>query len=513
MPVTETVMALGDWSLQLSNLTPASVLNQIDTPFGQIVITRSRLLTAAPSDTLILTNALYSGACLRPGPQRELGGCSLAWYLGDDNGGNGVLESGISFAASTSLSTAVGSLLTSTAFTSGTISAGTLDAWSTGFTTRRDVLNTLARWFGYEWRIKPARTIDVGTAATIYGLSPTGVITRRPTGREVGARRGLMGSVGSTWDWEFYGSKAYVWSQVGSGSSGGASTYRDPAGNLMTIIRGFEYADAPLGSESDIAAWWLSQINRSVRTVSVSTTDYAVSGVVPCGGSIYLYDRELGLYDTANQVQFGGGIIWPVSARVVSITWPIERGMGVYFRTHNGSAASYTDLTDWVEWENPGTQFEVSTGAQQLAPPPQAPPLSAFFSPWQTYAAEWRGTGSNPAINDGTIVGRFRRLGTRVEINVTVTCGSATTYGSGSYVVTMPPNCTGRTVTNGTQNGHLTMALGGSTYPGNVQLLSGGTDMFLIHATSPQANATPTVPATWANGDRFTITAEFEIDP
>lgn len=75
------------------------------------------------------------------------------------------------------------------------------------------------------------------------------------------------------------------------------------------------------------------------------------------------------------------------------------------------------------------------------------------------------------------------------------------------------PNCTGRTVTNGIQNGHLTMFVGASSYPGNVQLVPGGTDLYLIHASSPQANASPTVPGTWANGDRFVITAEFEVDP
>lgn len=367
--------------------------------------------------------------------------------------------------------------------------------------------------FNYEWRIRPNSTVDVSTVSGIYGSTPTGVITRREAGRGLGAVQGIVGSVASSWDWERYGSKAIVWSNVGSGSSGGASAYRDQSGNLLTIVRGFEYADAPLGSEATIAGWWLGQINRSVRTVEVSAVDYAITGRLPCGGQVYLYDRDQGLVDTANPVQFGGGVIWPVSARVVGIRWPVERGLGVYYRYHTGSAAVYVDLTDYVDWEPPGARFDVSTGAQQLAPPSQAPPLEAFFSPWQTYAAEWRATTTNPVIGNGSIVGRFRRLGTRLDVNVTVTCGSTTTYGAGSYVVTMPPNCTARNVTNGTQNGHLTMVVGASSYPGNVQLLPGGTDMYLIHATSPQSNANPTNPGTWANGDRFVITATFEINP
>lgn len=516
MPVNETVMGLGDWSLQLSQHTPQPVLDAISTPFGQIVITKNRTILPQPTDNVILPTALYLGVCLRPGPQLTLGGCGPVWWLGDDNGGAGVVESGVSYAASTALSSAVSTILFGSPFSSGSVGAGSLaEGWSIGFTTRRDVLNTLARWFGYEWRINPDLTVDVAAPATIYGSTPTGVIVRRDIGREAGDLQGLTGAVGSTWDWEQYGSKTYVWSQVGSGTAGGASSYRDPAGNPMTIVRGFEYADAPLGSESDIADWWLSQINRSVRTVAVSTVDYAVTGQVPCGGYVYLYDRNLGLYDTANPVQFGGGIIWPVSARVVSVSWPIERGMGVYYRLHNGTSAEYVDLSDYVLWESPGTELEVSTGAQQLAPPTQAPPIAAFFSPWQEYDAEWRATGSNPAIGNGTISVSFRRLGTTLEVNGKIVAGSTSTYGSGEMRVTLPPNCAARTG-SGTQLGNMLLtSAAGVTIPASLWVDEAATEMrFIYWSTSTTATSvTPTAPFTWAANAKAEFNGSFEIDP
>lgn len=516
MPVTETVMALGDWNLRLSDNTPQSLLDNISTPFGQIVITPNRIIGSSPSDTIIIPNASYVGVVLRPGPQLELGGCGLAWFLGDDKGGAGVLESGITLAAATSLSSAVSSALSGSAFTAGSIGSGTLDAWSTGFTTRRDVLNTLARWFSFEWRINPDRTIDLKSPTSLYGATPTGVITRRDIGREAGVTKGITGAVSSTWDWEQYGTKTYVWSQVGYGTSGGASlTYKDPAGNALTIVRGYEYADAPVGSESTIAQWWLGQVSREVRTVSVSSSDYAVTGIVPCGGYIYLYDREQRLYDLANPIQFGGQIIWPVEARVVSITWPIERGMGVYYRRHTGSAARWYDLSDYVVWEGPGTQFEVSTGAQSLAPPSQAPPLSAFFSPWQDYEADWRGTSSNPSIGNGTLKVSFRRLGSRLEINGKIVAGSTSAYGAGEYRVILPPNCAARTGF-GTQLGNLLLTdTGGVTIPASLWVDEGATEMRLIYwSTSTTATSvTPSAPFTWGTGAKAEFNGSFEIDP
>ena len=81
MPITERVMALGDWSLQLKPDTPFSVRNSISTPFSQLVVTPGRLPSVSLTDTIALGQALYCGVVLRPGPQFELAGCGLLWYL------------------------------------------------------------------------------------------------------------------------------------------------------------------------------------------------------------------------------------------------------------------------------------------------------------------------------------------------------------------------------------------------------------------------------------------------
>lgn len=514
MSVTERVMALGDWSITLKPETPATVLDAITMPFGQIVIMPTNGFSPSNiTDAVMLAAATYTGVCTRPGPQRELGGCSLAWYLGDETGGNGVYEPGWNFTTATTNASAVASALNFSSFTSGTISAGNFGPANYSgaqLPTRRALLDAIARNSNYEWRITPARAVSVGTAATLYGSTPTAVLVRSHGGRDVSAPFGIDGGAHSTWDWETYGSKAYVYGLHGYGSSGGASAYRDPAGNLMTIIRAFEQTDAPPASEPTIAAWWLSQINRTVRTVTADSTEFAVTGTVPCGGSVYLYDPDQKLYDLAVQVTFAGRTIHPVTARVQAVTWPVEKGMGVYYRTHDGTAATYVDLSDYVQWESPGATFELSTSAQSLAPPSSPPPLQTHFSPWQKYAAEWRGTVTNPAIGNGLITARFRRLGTSLMVTGSVLFGSTTTYGSGEWRVTLPPSCA-TTTTPEWQTGTGVAVFGVTGYDVTVWVVAGATELRVL--TTGPAYITAAAPGGYVSTNYFTFDLLLEIQP
>lgn len=505
-------MGLGDWTVSLRSDTPYDVRSAI-TPFSQIVITKGRLPATGLTDTIALGSALYTGVILRPGPQFELGGAGLAWYLGDDRGGAGFLIDGVTITAGT-LSSGVSTVLSGSSFSSGTIGSGSVAAWVTGSGTRRDFLSGLAAQLGYEWRIDPDRSIDVNSVANLYGSSPTAVIVRKQGPQEVTTPYGVTGNVASTWDYEEYGSQVYLWSNQGRGSAGGASAYRDPGGNLMTIVRGYELAEAPVGTEDDIADWWLGKINRAVRTVEVDSSTYAVTGYAPCGGSVWLYDFEQGLYDTANQVQYGGGIITPVSARVVSVTWPVERGMGVYVRKHDGSSASYTDISDWVEWESAGARFEISTAAQQLAPP-SSPTLESMWRPWAAYTPTWDSFGApTPTLGNGTLTGRFRRLGTVIQVQVTLVIGSTTTLGTGGWVFYLPSGVTGRTQSGLVQMGSAVLLNSGiAEYRASVKLESGGTFMVLVDDASPIANVTGASPFGFGTNDSVNITATFEVDP
>ena len=130
-------------------------------------------------------------------------------------------------------------------------------------------------------------------------------------------------STAYAWDYEGYPSAGIVWTANERVTSGGASSYRDPAGTAMTIYRGWEFGDAPYGAGSGIVTQLLSTVNRPVRTVEVTSDEFAVTGTVKCGGSVWLYDPDNGLVDRTQQLVWAGRVITPISARVVAATWPV----------------------------------------------------------------------------------------------------------------------------------------------------------------------------------------------
>ena len=86
-------------------------------------------------------------------------------------------------------------------------------------------------------------------------------------------------------------------------------------------------------------------------------------GHIVVGDMIYVFDADGSLVDSANQVRYRGGFIYPIKQRVYATTWPIERGMGVWYRSKVGA---WTDLTNYVEFEEPGVSLEVGAAIRPL---------------------------------------------------------------------------------------------------------------------------------------------------
>lgn len=135
---------------------------------------------------------------------------------------------------------------------------------------------------------------------------------------------------------------------------------------------------------------------------------------------------------------------------------------------------------------------------------------------WTSYVPAWTGSGSNPAIGNGTITGHYARVGRMVFFKVAITMGSTTTYGTGNYSVSLP-------VTAATNSGILQRNFcaffyiqdtGTAEMQGFARLETTTTVLlavFNVAATYPLVTAvTPTVPHTWANTDTMQLTGFFE---
>lgn len=67
--------------------------------------------------------------------------------------------------------------------------------------------------------------------------------------------------------------------------------------------------------------------------------------------------------------------------------------------------------------------------------------MAAVLDPWTPYTVTWSAGAGSPAVGNGTLLGRYRRLGKTVDFHVILTAGSTTTYGTaGTYwLFSLPP--------------------------------------------------------------------------
>ena len=57
---------------------------------------------------------------------------------------------------------------------------------------------------------------------------------------------------------------------------------------------------------------------------------------------------------------------------------------------------------------------------------------------WTSYTPVWTATVTNPVIGNGVIEGGYRRIGGRIDFWIKLAAGSTTTFGSGSYILSLP---------------------------------------------------------------------------
>jgi hypothetical protein len=528
MPVSERVMALGDWSVTLRADTPKSIRDSL-TALGSIVVTPAQIDPTAVSDAGLLATARYTGVCLRPGPQYELSGAGMAWWAGDANGHGDVITTAVTLSGVT-FQSAVSSLQPTY------LEAGDVEAAGGSYTnsfylvTRRQALDTLCAYFGREWRVNPDLTVDAGSISNLYSATPSAIAVRKGGGKDL-VLTGVESDMAVLLDYDQYATKVVVAGRSQVGTATGTSHFKSPKGDSATLTKLFEASyDAAPGTEADTATNLLNLYNVSTgrRDLTLRSGQYDIRGAVDVGKYLYVYDLDLGLVDTTNQVSYQGQVVFPAKVRVVGMRWPIERGMGVYYRTKASAlgSATYVDLSPYVEWETGGSELEVVSGGDaarwQLGgtSSARADPTSQLtdrvaLGKWDTYTPSWTGSGSNPSIGDGTITGHFRREGTTGEVRIHIEAGSTTTYGSGFYGLSLPSGWTA--AASGEQGVGCKLYQPGTNWLGWAILGAGGSGFSPYFPTSSGdcrlTTWTATSPATFANGGNFHLQGTIELAP
>lgn len=364
MSVTETLGALGSWSLTLDDNTPKSVLDKIQY-FGHIMIDAGNSDSGFLNDGL-LKSARYVGQ-LRDkdfkGTSNVIGGAGMNVWMGDADKKGQVIETPL-------VLTAASFVAAITAIIPTCLHVGTLFGTVAGnitttfqFTDPRTAADYVASTMGGAWRVNGDGTVDAGLMSDLYRNTPVCALVR--TGAGVDMRlRALPGSFDASSDVEDFTTRVLLLGQGDSGSvadgtadiSGGLNPYLDMFGNAVKLTRMVSESDTSAVNATARAQLQLNRFTSTRDALTLSTSEYDIKGELVVGDNLYVYDPTTGLVDNNNEVIFRGERLNPLVLRCTELTWPIVAGLTVGYRDGHGV---WTDLTQYVNWESGTTTVVV----------------------------------------------------------------------------------------------------------------------------------------------------------
>ncbi|MET9088151.1 hypothetical protein ABZX77_40780 [Streptomyces sp. NPDC004237] len=136
--------------------------------------------------------------------------------------------------------------------------------------------------------------------------------------------------------------------------------------------------------------------------------------------------------------------------------------------------------------------------------------FNSFFAAWTAYTPVWTSTGTAPAIVNGTLTGRYMKVGRTVTCEINLVAGSSTTFGTGNYSWSLPVTA----ASSGMAIVGSSMLLGVDRWNGSIVVSSAATTVgaFVpISATNTRSNfITSTQPETLASGAQIRLTFQYE---
>lgn len=132
----------------------------------------------------------------------------------------------------------------------------------------------------------------------------------------------------------------------------GVNVFKDLKGNDLVLAKLVSESDTLVENADTRAELALREVIEPHRTLTLAADDYDIHGTFETGDYIWVYDPDAGLVDSANEVYVRGIRVNPIKLRVTEVDWPITDGYTVAHRDANGN---WTDLTDYIRWEEQQT--------------------------------------------------------------------------------------------------------------------------------------------------------------
>lgn len=131
-------------------------------------------------------------------------------------------------------------------------------------------------------------------------------------------------------------------------------------------------------------------------------------------------------------------------------------------------------------------------------------------APWDTYTPTWTAATTNPALGNGTLVGRFRLIGRTVVCRIHLVAGSTTTFGSGAFRFALPL-AAATTGTNLPQVGEAVLLDEGVTWYDAKAYIGSGDSFVQLQTANVSGTRVrlsfvdSTTPFTWGSTDKINI--------
>lgn len=122
--------------------------------------------------------------------------------------------------------------------------------------------------------------------------------------------------------------------------------------------------------------------------------------------------------------------VWVEIGNATDIAGAIQPGQ----ITALSAVTSLTTDDVFVVVDNPSS----ATAANKITYGNLSTAIGNTLGAWTTYTPTWTSSGTQPAIGNGTLTGRYAKIGKWVTVQVVLNCGTTTTYGTGNYYVSLP---------------------------------------------------------------------------
>ncbi len=357
--ITEVLQSQGSWEMTLSGAAPLGLWDDLE-QFGHLVVTSQYIDPTLLDDTSLLASARYVGVLLKKVIQRTnmiVTGAGMVWWLGDSSEISDLIETEVDLKSS-NLEDAVDSLLPVSVIKGDiTEPAGQTYTGTHQYESPLEALRTVCASLGAEFRVNPDGTFDAGPKENVFnGISTPEVVITGSVGKDDSFLALDAEDMQLSLDAAPYASRVIVVTQdsnnvettVGFIDRTPVPNQLDLHGNALART----FMVNTFGSPVSVATYTLSVLNdhAEVAQIDISTQFQEMAeGSFAVGDGFFAYSPPA-FVDTTNEIVFRGEIIHPKKLRLLSASWGIREGMGVYYRSPT-SPPVYTDLSRWIQWE------------------------------------------------------------------------------------------------------------------------------------------------------------------